>query len=728
MSDRSLLGFPVPDFKTKTLLRLDFETRLGPKLTLKKMSLRRYLAATEVTALSMKLGDGPTMAFMGMAQILAILPTLRDLFARDDVIVTAHNSPFDLRVCHYKLGLDWPQWSLCTLDLARAAWPNLFQSYSLDYLSKSLQGMPAKLSIDLNPGKHTDIELMQYVMRDVDAHAKLLDYCMSRVPNDELAAASRIAKSRELSMAIDHVRAAKALDLFAGIILKHADDAKKGLDLRDLEEFAQVFGLDGDKVKSIKAAGLKKHLAEHLSFRTDTISIKKINPEKLRLDPVAGAALRDISKINGTLSHQRRVSALMNDAEVDFNLRFAGSHTYRSTSTGEGKGINFLNLPKHDKAVAKPLRQIISIKDHLLVRGDAASLEYRMAGWWTDCAFIRDLYTKDVMADPYIEFGVAATGVRCSPKDPVRQVWKTCVLGLTFLMRPRTHALAIARMLATAAAEAVASGKPAKITLDDLRAMCKSNGWRMPQTQYYRTMKTQLGLDDAVITVAHHTHALFNHVHPEFQEKASWLMELFDLVSRSNDPMKAVEAMYRLKHAPARHKVGIVVDPGMVGKSLAVCCGPWWPTLRWSDIGVRQTKYNDVALSIITQRGYWPVTENLLIENITQAMGRNAMSLGLGKLHYEHGWDHVMDVHDEGLAAVRLDADVLTNVARARADMTEIFKPGGFVAQKFDWACVMDPKKITISRTLWDEDPADFCPDLWDRVAAGDMSVLDLLP
>lgn len=727
MTDRSLLGYPVPDFKAMTKVRLDYECRFNSKLTLKKMSLRRYLRATDVTALSLKVADGPTIAFMGLDQIKTILPTLTELFQRDDVLVTAHNCPFDLRTGHYKLGLPWPVNSLCTLDLARAAWPNLFQSYGLDYLSTTLQGMPPKLKIDLTEGKHTDAELYQYVMRDVDAHAKLLDYCFARLPNDELAAAARVAKSRELSMAIDHTRAAKCLDLFASVIVKHVEDAKKGLDLRDTAEFAQVFGLDGDKVKSIKAAGLKKHLAEHLSFRTDSISIKKINPEKLRLDPVAGAALRDISKINGTLSNQRRVSALMNDDEVDFNLRFAGSHTYRSTSTGEGKGINFLNLPKHDKTIAKPLRQIISIKDHLLVRGDAASLEYRMCGWWTDCLYTNKLFLNDIWSDAYIEFGHAATGVRCGPKDPVRQVWKTCVLGLTFLMRPRTHALALARMLANALAESVRDGKPPKITIDDMRQMCRTNNWHMPQTQYYRRMKTELGLDDAVIAVAHYTHELFNQIHPEFGEKAAWLMDLFDLVCRSSDPEKAIECMYKDKRAPLRRKLGIVFDPGMCGKSLAVCCGPWWPTLRWSDIGVRQTKYNDVALSIITQRGYWPVTQNLVIENVTQAMGRNAMSLGLGRVHYEGGWPYVLDVHDEGLIAVPTDLDIAA-LDTAREWLDETFKPNGFVAQKFDWACVMDPKKITVSKTLWDEDPGDFCPDLWDRIRAGDKSVLALLP
>lgn len=728
MSEPSLLGYPVPDYKSLTKVRLDYETVYTSKMSLKRMSLRRYLAATEVTALSLKVADSPALVFMGRAQVDTILPYLAQLFERDDVLVTAHNSPFDLRVSHYKLGLPWPKHSLCTLDLARAAWPNLFQSYSLDYLSKTIQGLPAKLKIDLAAGKHTDVELMQYVMRDVEAHAVLLDYCMRRLPNDELASAARIAKSRELSLAVDHDRAAKALDLFAGIILKHADDAKKGLDLRDAAEFAQVFGLDGDKIRSIKAAGLKKHLREHLSFHTDTISVKKINPEKLRQDPVAGAALRDVAKVNATLSHTRRVSALMNDTEVDFNLRFAGSHTYRSTSTGEGKGINFLNLPKHDKAVAKPLRQIISVKDHLLVRGDAANLEYRICGWWTGCKAVEDLYTKDVLADPYIEFGFNATGVRCGDKDPVRQVWKKCVLGLTFLMRPRRHALELARMLADAAAEAVATGKKPKITLGDLQQICQNNRWRMPQTKYYRTMKTQLGLDDAIITVAHYTHELFNQVHPEFAQKANWLLDLFDLVCRSSDTQAAINAMYQDKRAPLKTRLGITVDPGMVGKSLAVCCGPWWPTLRWSDIGVRMDKFNEMRLSIITQRGYWPVTDSLVIENVTQAMGRNGMSLGLGYLHHNIKFPYVLDVHDEGLIAVPTNGSEMTLLPIARDCMEAVFKPGGFVAQKYDWACVMDPKKITVSRTLWDADPAEIDPNLWDRIRAADKTVLDLLP
>jgi hypothetical protein len=88
----------------------------------------------------------------------------------------------------------------------------------------------------------------------------------------------------------------------------------------------------------------------------------------------------------------------------------------------------------------------------------------------------------------------------------------------------------------------------------------------------------------------------------------------------------------------------------------------------------------------------------------------------------------VLDVHDEGLVAVPSDDAFVGGLNNAREWLEDTFKPGGFVAQKFDWACVMDPKKITVSKTLWDEDPADFCPDLWDRIRAGDKSVLDLLP
>lgn len=715
-----------------TPLVIDFEGTYTKSVNLRKLSLRRYLELADVTAMAFKLGDMPVVVCLGMAEIQQMLPVLAQCFQSDDVIVKAFNDPFDLRLAHYKLGLPWPKHSSCVLDQSRGAWPNLFQSYGLDYLSKCIKGVPPKLDIDLHPGKHTDAELRAYVARDVEAAAVLDAITCARLPERELLLAQMTSQARQLSLAIDHTRGAKALDLFTKVIMDHAAAAAKGMDLRDQFDYASVFGLDGTKIRSVKPAGVKHMLMENLGFHASSISLKKLNPEQLRRAPVVGAALRDLGKVNSTLSHARRVNALLGNDVVDLNLRYAGSHTYRWTSTGEGRGINFLNLPKHDKAVAKPLRQMISVQGHVLVRGDAAALEYRMIGWWTECQHIVNMYLKDILASPYIEFGHEATGVRVSKKEPAYKVWKETVLGLSFLMRPRTHAVRLARLLATEAATAQALGTKPGITLDDMRDMCTKNGWRTPQTPYFKRMKTELGLDDAVLAVAAATHELFKQIHPEIYRKAQWLMQLFDLIARSSDVQRAIDTMYQSPSAPDKGKVLIEADPGMVGKSVKVTCGPWVPTLRWSDIGVHRTIYNDLALALMSTRGYKPITENLCVENITQAMGRNGIACGLlnlwdGSPQGRCRWPYLLNVHDEGLIAVP-EHDTAA-MCHARNQMIETFKPNGYVAnQGFEWACIMDPSKVTLSRTLWDEDPDDIAPLMWDRIAAGDKSVLDLLP
>jgi DNA polymerase III epsilon subunit-like protein len=699
---------------------IDFETRLDSRLSLKKMSLRRYLAGTDVTAVAIKIGDEPATAFIGAAEVQSSLPLLASLFQSDQCVIVGHNLfGFDLRVAHYILGLDWPKHARCTLAMARAAWPNLFKSYSLDSIAKSLTGCPKKLEINLHEGLHSDEELREYVARDADAAYYIYQAALTRIPEQELHLLEATGRACQLSLKIDRNLGEQALDQFTKIVTEHAAQAAKGLLAENSQDYASVFGLDGTNIKSIKPHGVKALLAENFGFQTNSISLKKMNPEKLRQVPEVGAALRSLGKANAALSHQRRVGALMRDDVVDLNLSYFGSHTGRWTSTGSGKGVNFLNLPKHDKAVAKPIRQMLSVEGKLLVRGDFSALEYRMNGWLCKCKYITDLFANDLFADPYVEFGFAATGKRCGKKDPIRQVWKTCVLGLGFLMGVRTHSLNLARMLGNALAESIASGKPPSITLADLEQICRDNGWHAPRGKYYATLRTQLGLPDAVVAVAHHTHALFHNVHPEMKRLADWLMLACETVSRGG----TVAPLYQHPDAPDPARLLLELDRGMVGPSIQLTCGPWTPTLRWSNLGVRQTPFGP-ALCCITTRGDRKITPNVTLENVTQTGGRNGVSQGLLGL-MDIGWTHLLNIHDEILIACNPDVNELRH---ARNSLVAACGPGGQVSNLFDWACVIKPSDITVSRTLWDEEPDGICPDFWKRIDAGDKTVLDLLP
>ena len=711
------------------LFYFDFETFYSKTVSLSKMSLRRYLRSTHITATSWRIDDTPTQVQLGEPNE-ATIKALTDAFANPDCVVVGHNAfAFDIRVAHYLLGIDWPVRARDTLGMARAAWPNLLKSYSLDNLSTVVVGCPKKLKIDLHAGKHTQLELEEYVARDVDACAHIYKAALPRLPSHELELLELTGRSCRMSLEVNRELGVKALDQFAQIVHENATQAAKDLHAEDSVDYARIFGLDGKTIKSVKPAGIKALLIENLGFQTNSISIKKANPEKLRQAPDAGAVLRSVGKANAALSHKRRVGALMQDDVVDLNLSYAGSHTYRWTSTGTGKGVNFLNLPKHDKAVAKPIREMLSVQNMLLVRGDESALEYRMNGWLCSCEYIVNLFGKEIFADPYSEFGFAATGKRCGPKDPIRQVWKACVLGLGFLMGVRTHALNLARMLGAALAEAVVTGKPPKITIADLEQICKENGWRFPGGKYYNSVKTTTGLSETILTVAHFTHQLFHSVHPEMKKLADWLMICCEAVSRGCTA-KDLDDLYRHSAAPKKERLHLELDKGMHGPSLAVSCGPWSPTLRWSNLGVRDTPFGP-AMCAITTRGDRKVTPNIVIENVTQAAGRNAVALGMLVLSTEHGYNDQLNIHDELLLAIDhhvSESALCNNLIRARDAMIEVCSPGGVVSQMFDWAAVIDPKKITVSATLWDSDPDDICPDFWKRIEAHDYSVLDLLP
>lgn len=713
--------------RDKIPLVIDFETHLTRDISLSKMSLRRYIANTHVTWFAMALGNAPTSVFTGTS-LTPFLPDIRRAFEHDEVVVVAHNSAFDVRVARYLLGLPFPRHELCTVDLAHAAFPNQPGGYRLENLGKSFDWMPEKREIDLHEGKHTDAEMAAYVASDVECCRALYDACLARIGDEELLLAELTTRSRQLSLDIDHAKGRKALDTF---VQQVQDSAKRAADRMEIgPDVSKVFGLDGNKIKSIKPHAVKELLAEQFGFETETISKKKINPTKLAQNTNAAATVEDISVANRGLSHQRRINSMLQDTQLDLNLNYFGSHTGRWTSKSDGKGINFLNLPKHDKLVAPLLRGMISVAgDTLLVRGDAATLEYRMNGWLTDCQHTTDLYGADIFADAYTSFGELATG-QAVPKSQ-RPVWKTTVLGLGFLMGPRTHALNLAKLLADERARAEITGTTPNVTLDTFRDICKQNNWAMPQSPYYKRVRSQTGLDATVIALAHHTHDVFHKIHPEFKLFAEWMGATVRELATSRDPIDTLNRAYARRNAPSPAKVRLKVDDDLQGRSVRVMCGPWYqPTLTWRDIGVRKDAFGNFGLCCVKEgnRGYRQLTPNILIENVVQAAGRNAMAEGMLHMYDPngvHGYQHILNVHDEVLLAV---PDRYIDVLYARDNLLTVYGPGGIVSKKWDWTCVMNPDEINVSRSLWEEDVLDIDPQFWDKLKEGDDSVLTRIP
>ena len=713
----------LPILRQLTPLILDFETKYTKEITLKKLSLRRYIAAAPITMLAIQFGSQSLVLLPD--QIDQYLPVLKAAFESDNVVIVAHNSSFDIRVAVYKLGLPWPKHELCTLELAQAAFPNQPGGYGLDNLSNTIKGVPPKIEIDLREGRHTDDELKAYCMRDVQACDAIYRACLPRIGDEELRIAEMTARSRNLSLRIDQDKGRAALDIFTAQVEDYAHRAAKNLLITNEEDMAVAFGLDRGKIKSVKPAGIKKMLLDSFGFETDTISKKKLNPELLRRNPAAAAVIEDTSKANSTLSHVRRVGAFLNDTSVDLNLSYFGSHTGRWTCKGSGKGVNFLNLPKHDKLVAPLIRGMLSIEgDRALVRGDAMSLEYRMLCWLTGCTYGCKLFEDDHFADAYVAFGERATGLTCNKTDPIRQVWKTCVLGLGFLMYPRTHALNLAKMLAQQQAYAVISGKPADITLDHFKDFCSSNRWTTPNTNYYNRILRETGLDPAIVSVAHNTHALFHRIHPEFKRFSEWLEAAVMDLSRAPDPQNMLKVVHGRRNAPDIEKVELFVDDSIQGRSIKVRCGPWYqPTLTWRDVGVRRDAFGSMGLCSVKagNRGYRKLTPNVLIENVVQAAGRNAIADGM--LRLSPTYPYILNIHDEVLLAV---PNTTKDVHDAYTFLDYMYGPDGSVSSRWDWTCIMNPAEINVSHSLWEEDVLKVHgADFWDRLANGDQALLD---
>jgi hypothetical protein len=693
----------------------DYETTKTKTVTLQKMSLRRYLAAARVTSLFVAVGgeqpwrcDDPTILPWGEAGAGAVF--------------VAHNDAFDKRVAHYKQGCPWPVNALCTMELAQAAWPNMPGGYSLANLSELLPGMPRKLEIDLE--NCTPAELDAYCQRDVECCRRIYQLALARLPDTELEIAALTDRTRELSLNIDKAKGEKALSAIVESVELNAVTAACMLDLDD-EDVALCFGLDGGRVKSVKPAALKQKLIEVLGFETQTISEKKINPEKLRRNPAATATVSAVSRANSELSHQRRVGALLLDSQMDLNLLSFGSHTGRWTSPATGQGVNFMNLPKRNPVMAKAIRGMLSVDGHVLVRGDMASLEYRIVNLWCRSGYTDQLYSGDIFADAYLAFGEKMTGKMYDKKHPFRQVFKSSVLGLGFLMRVRRFSLELARLLATAAATAKATGEKPEITSDDLRDLCRTMKWSFPNDTYCRRVRSELLLPDEIVTVAFHAHRIFHEVHPELRIRAGWFTELLIDVARSPNPQDVIDWYWRdTRRCPDPELVEVTFDPSIQGRSLIMRCGHWTPTLVWRDLGVRRDKYGKFGLCnlLAGRKGYRQLTENVVMENVTQAMGRNAVAMGM--LAMQDSYPRVLNVHDEVLLPVAPDCAA---VDAARQALVDTYGPGG-VTSCYKWAAVMDPREVNVSRSLYEVDWQKIDPAFWQRIRAGDKTVLDLLP
>lgn len=346
----------------------------------------------------------------------------------------------------------------------------------------------------------------------------------------------------------------------------------------------------------------------------------------------------------------------------------------------------------------------------------------------TNCAHTQTLFTDDILADPYSEFGKAGTGIIVTKEDPARQIFKAAVLGLGFMMGVGTWMAQLLLLISDAA-----NG----VSLADLELVCQRQGWVPVGDRWVLAQQKKLNAPWQVAAVAYYTRLAFHRIHPEFKMLADWLMYTVQKISSAVDKQLAIEMCYRLPNAPDRNKLGLEYDGGLSGCSVRAICGPWTRTVAWRDLGMADTPFGFAFASVQAgTKGYRKITPNILIENVVQSCARNAICAAKLELD-KRGWHYLLSVHDEIMIVCDRNRET---VLAARQDLLDVLGPGNKLG--WDWSAVVNPSEINVSESLYEIDmgellePIGTKPDgkpkypkpsvWWDRLAAGENLLASL--
>jgi hypothetical protein len=187
-------------------------------------------------------------------------------------------------------------------------------------------------------------------------------------------------------------------------------------------------------------------------------------------------------------------------------------------------------------------------------------------------------------------------------------------------------------------------------------------------------------------------------------------------VSRSANLSRTLDR--HRKQIPVPELLDILPAPHLSGRSVWLRCGLWEPTLAWRDLSMR-TIGKDTGLACMHARHGWRFwSKNVGLENITQAMSRNAIVLAQEKL--KDRWPYQLTVHDELLLVAPRDRD---SVLQARDDLLRVCGPGNKLG--YGWGFQIAPDEISVSRTLYEDQQS---AQWWADLEAGNEQLLEALP
>lgn len=709
-------------------LYVDFETRMDKELRLSKMTTRRYCEQTDVTMAAWALDDEEIQYHVGTPSA-ELLETFRVLCARDDVTVVAFNASFDVRVLAITLGLPYPRHFTCALELARCAWPNQPGGYSLDNLAVQLGLAYQKIKIDLETA-HGE-ELATYCKMDVAILRELHKRELFLVSPEEQRVCELSNRAKTIVFSVDQTRVLQAVENMSKLSGEHALAVARAFD--DDPEILKAFGWYSDHPpesveaaakmvpKSVKPHKIKDLLLDRLciDFVTSkkSISIKKMNMAELSAMPAqAQKLIIGSSDLNKAISYRRGLAKFSGLDHVDCELSYAAAHTLRFASRNEGsKGLNLHNLPKHNKLIAEPFRRSFVLPEgYVWVRGDFANVEYRVEGLLTGCDYVREMFEANPFADPYGLFCEWATGIKLEygpegkmtpASKALRQLFKAAVLGLGYMMGLRTWMTQLLQVVARKDA-----------SIDDFIKLAGEKHWSS-MSRWAKSQVKRLGCHEVIGIVGEHVHELFHQRHPEFAKFGRWIENAVARLSWSHAPEAVLDELYNAPGAPDRKLLDLSVDRSLGGSSVRAATN-WPASVCWRDLAIRETLRGACLTSVLA--GHKPpraVTPNILIENVVQHLARNALVKGQLALE-AMGHERQLSIHDEVFILAPATAE---GIMAARRDMLRVFGPSGSVG--FDWAILIDPKAVTVSRSLWDDE--DWCKKtFWPRLESGDESVI----
>ena len=323
------------------------------------------------------------------------------------------------------------------------------------------------------------------------------------------------------------------------------------------------------------------------------------------------------------------------------------------------------------------------------------------------------------------------TGQVISKKDPIRQVAKTAVLGLTFLQSAGGYAVGLS----------IALGDPKSgITLPVLQSLL-DQAPRLPDAQLVQRIVERKGCTALVATAAILVHASFHRAHPEIEMTATWLVDaVMGVAACRGDEAAARDELDKAHHQPRAPdpkylRLFLDTDTGEL-PSIRVQCGPWPAMLTWREPAVRTLTNGSEGLSILkAYKDPRAFTRQIAIENVVQAAARNGLCLGLLALRHHFGYNDILHVHDEVMLVVPRQRDT---VFAARAALLSIFGPAG--SHPMSWTMLMKPEEITVTQSLWEDaldvavphrDPVSgiiLGGDRWGRLERNEPTALEELP